>query len=507
MSPSEVSGPDHRLHASSLLFNLTGEVKAFLLPFAALLFSGGSQVVFWLTVPAFVIGLAVAVGRYLTFTYRYGESELIIRSGLFFKQERHIPYSRIQNIDARQNLFHRAFDVQVVVLETAAGGTPEAVISVLPDAAVTEMRRRIFAQPRVQAADETSSDVAREEQAETLLQLPLRELVIAGLVRGRGWIVIAAATGLLSELGILERYIDRVFDDEKAVESVGRTVFGRASAVQAEVLLAVALVAATFLVLALLLRLLSVIATIERLYDFTLKHSGDELLMTYGLLTRVRGALPLRRIQTLTVREGPLHRWFGRSSLRADTAGGEIIPQAKGGREWLAPIATPPVVASLAARFMPGVDFTGVNWKPVHARAVRRIFVRMLMPIAALAAFLFWSRGFAGVPIVAVLLALAALHARRSVRYMRFAIAGDLVLYTSGWVWRHTTVAPLAKVQAVVVRQSPFDRRHQMARLVLDTAGAEGAPHRLDMRYLKLQDAHALAEIAAGRAAASAFSW
>ena len=38
--------------------------------------------------------------RYLTYRYAYETNELVVREGLIFRKERHIPYGRIQNIDA-----------------------------------------------------------------------------------------------------------------------------------------------------------------------------------------------------------------------------------------------------------------------------------------------------------------------------------------------------------------------------------------------------------------------
>ena len=72
-------------------------------------------------------------------------SELVIRSGLVFRSERHIPYARIQNIDAVQNVLHRLLNVVEVEVETGGGETSEATMSVLPMAAFHEMRERVFA--------------------------------------------------------------------------------------------------------------------------------------------------------------------------------------------------------------------------------------------------------------------------------------------------------------------------------------------------------------------------
>jgi putative membrane protein len=68
----------------------------------------------------------LAIARTLVFRYTIDGDELEIRSGLIFKQQRHIPFARIQNIDAIQNIFHRAVGVVDARLETAGGDEPEA---------------------------------------------------------------------------------------------------------------------------------------------------------------------------------------------------------------------------------------------------------------------------------------------------------------------------------------------------------------------------------------------
>ncbi len=50
----------------------------------------------------------------------------MIRSGLIFRNERHVPFSRIQNVDAIQNVFHRLFGVAEVRVETGGGKEEEA---------------------------------------------------------------------------------------------------------------------------------------------------------------------------------------------------------------------------------------------------------------------------------------------------------------------------------------------------------------------------------------------
>ena len=130
---------EQRLHPTTLLFDLAGHIKRFALPGVLVLFgvsrsTGGGGGNFarlpdgweaWLLV-LFIPAVLFSIARYLSFRLRYEEHELVIRSGLIFRNERHIPYSRIQNVDAIQNLVHRLIGVVEVRLETGGGKQEEA---------------------------------------------------------------------------------------------------------------------------------------------------------------------------------------------------------------------------------------------------------------------------------------------------------------------------------------------------------------------------------------------
>ena len=137
---------EHRLHPASVLFGIGQRLRELALPLIVLLFSAGSVGLGWQV--WMLVGLVpytiVAIGRTLTFRYRYDEHELVIRTGLLFRNERHVPYARIQNVDGVQTVFHRMLKVVDVKVQTAGGNEPEATMSVLPVAAFEQMRQRVI---------------------------------------------------------------------------------------------------------------------------------------------------------------------------------------------------------------------------------------------------------------------------------------------------------------------------------------------------------------------------
>ena len=86
---------------------------------------------------------------YFSYRYQLRADEMVVRQGVLFRNERRIPYSRIQNVDLVQNPLHRIARVAVVRLETASGGKPEAVMRVLSLDAIQELREKVRSDPAV----------------------------------------------------------------------------------------------------------------------------------------------------------------------------------------------------------------------------------------------------------------------------------------------------------------------------------------------------------------------
>ena len=115
--------------------------------------------------------------------------------------------------------------------------------------------------------------------------------------------------------------------------------------------------------------------------------------------------------------------------------------------------------------------------------------------------------GWWAVAVLASFIAWGWMSARIYTAHLGWAVIDGAVLFRTGWIWRHLTVARFSKVQAVSMTQSPFDRRHRMASVRVDTAGAGDASHRVDIPYLHVETATELFEQLGTAAARTAFRW
>jgi putative membrane protein len=514
---------EQRLHPLSVLFVFGRSLKAFALPALIVLLTGrsvgpggsirgvSSDWELWITL-LLIPSLLVALLRYLSFRLRYEAEELVIRTGILFRNERHVPYARIQNIDAVQNVVHRFFDVVEVRVETGGGREAEATLSVLPASALAEMRRRVFEGRESAAALEESSQesASRPETPEhrrTLLHLPVRELLLLGFLENRGLVLMGALYGVLWEVGLLDIVWDRIFEGASDRQDSLRAILtslarGRGLTPQQ---LAIGLGGIAGLLI--FVRVVSMAWAVIRLYEFRLTRDQNELHTAYGLFTRVTATIPLRRVQAMTITESPLNRLLSRVSLSIETAGGREtnVEGRSRKRELLAPIVATADLRALAREVMPEAVLEGIQWQPVHPRAVRRAMTRYVFWAIVLSGLSIGLLGRTAVGLASIMVPVAIFAARRHVRHLGWAADDEAVAFKTGWLWRTITIARVSKIQAVTVRESPFDRRASMARLRVDTAGA--GTSRVDIPYLARETARGLHDRLAVRAAETAFRW
>ena len=539
---------DHRLHPSSIVFALAGSLRTFLLPAVLLVLTSGrsspqasdpswlnpagwvyrwmprieiANWQFWLLlmlIPATI----VAVARYFSFRLRYEGTELVISSGILFRNERHVPYARIQNLDAVRNVVHRLFRVAEVRVETGGGKAPEATISVLHETVFEEMRRRVFA-GRAQAAAEESPatpdsheteagpqrSTAQRDGGRTLLYLPVRELLLNGLLENRGLVLVGTAYGVLWEAGLFRGVWDRLASGSYG-PGLLRDTFATIATGNLPSPGRIAILLMGIAGLLLLMRALSMIWSFLRLHEFRLSRVGDDLRTAYGLFTRVTTTIPLKRVQSLTVMESPLQRLVDRMSVRVETAGGHGSPQdgqRQRPRERLAPIIRSVDVPSLVREVLPGFELDRLDWLALHPRAFRRaVKPALLLSVITSVPFVYWF-GWAGLVVLPITVPWLCALAWAHVRHTRWAVTDDALVLRSGWLWRQVTIVPATKIQVVGSVESPFDRRAAMAGVRVDTAGSPSPAHRIAIPYLARETAAALSQRLADQTAQTAFRW
>ena len=473
-----------RLHPMSWLFELLNVLRQFIVPIVFLLITGkGSSYEFWgLVGVGFMVPLAIA--RYISFRYRIGEDRIVIRSGLLHRTVRDIAFTRIQNVTLQQGLLHRLMGVAEVRLETGGGEKEEGRMRVLGFEQARQLQGIIRSHEHGGAAARNGSPAESAGAETALLQLPTKELLKLGLISNKGMILVAAGFGAAMQ-----------FDwqlPEQLFRQAGGWLWDHSDDFTQHGYLSYALGVLSLLMAAfVLLRIISMLHAVLHYHGFKLRGDNHRLSIERGLLNRFHGSLPRTRIQAWTLQQGWLQRRFARFQLRVDAAGGGVKSEHVEPNWHLAPIADETHIAHIIGAVMPGNAWPVAEWLPLHPNAWKREFkapaLFLLIPTAIL---VYWLHAWG------LLLLLSHpwlwLQSKQWAKHAGYAHANGLIAVREGWIGKSWRFAEVSKVQAVYLKQSPFDRRHGMATVFCDTVNAGSFEPPLAVRYLPFEEAVSL---------------
>ena len=489
---------DRYLHPLSVIFSLTDLIKQNIIPAVLGIFgaANGDLVYVGLALLFFVPTFIFALIRYFTIRYRISDGELVVQEGLFFRRVRTVPVERIQNIDMVQGVLHRMLNLAEVRVETASGTKPEAVLKVLSLDEMARLREgvQIHKQTSLAAggdaghggalplggANELVNGAVETPTSELLLKIPVSWLAKAGFASNRGFVLVGLMLGFYFQFaqGNPGEMDAGDFGDWNFIPDDGSPM------------MKAGVIAGGLLVGLLLLRLLGVGWYILRFFGYELRQSGDDFKISCGLLTKVSATVPRKRIQFISVHRGLIMRWMKLASVRIETAGGAADNSENAtttvSRRWFIPVLPESSVADMIAELRPGIDLNmdGYQWIPLAKRAQSR-FIRIACVVSCVivvAVFLTlgWKLAIAALIAFPVLI-FYAIRKSQSVKYARTDFG---VVYRSGVLAKKTSFSFFEKIQAASWRQTPFDRRWQMATLSVDTAAAGPAQHVIDIKYL-----------------------
>lgn len=457
-----------RLHGFTIVSRALRLSRQLLLPaiFGGAGFGEGFRsVLIWIFVILAVPSLVIAAAQWAMFRYRLEGDDLVIDSGVMARRRRIIPVDRIQNVDLQQSALERLVGVAELRIETASGGgETEAGLTVLSVTEARALQVHLLDQRKARRSElgEGVTGVADHSARpqRQLLRLSSADLALAGATSNEAGLIAAGLATILEvggRFGALEGIVAWV--DQAVAAGAGIGVIG--------VGVAVVLLIIAFMVLG---WLVSIVATVVRYHGFTLSRSGDDLIRTYGLLSRHHATVPLERVQAVRVEETLLRRAFGLAALKIETAGGRLQDQSGGGgAEAYVPIARSRDVGRLLREVFEDARFDDVTLELVAPPSRVREFIRMALMVALAAAGL---AAVAGRQLIALLLLVAPawLLARERYRSRGWARAAGYVLARSGVLTRTTWIIPERKVQTLHVRETPFQRRWGLATLLVDTA-------------------------------------
>jgi putative membrane protein len=446
-----------RTHWATPLATLNFAFRQFLVVLAPILFNG----LWWLIVP---LAAALLIGRIASWwrmTYELSD-EIVIRSGVFVRAERVIAGARIQQVDIERSLRHRIFGLAMVRI-VGAGNSTVKVDAVT----MTEARRieavLLNARQRALASnhDAPLATFAPPEPAPTLVaKVSTRHLFLAGLTGSAVLAAPLAAVALMSQL-------DEFGLDERAERWAG----GLSTLV--------AIVAAVVFVL-IVLPLIGIIRMVIANHRLTVTQTEGEIRITRGLLSTSTSQIPLGRVQRVQRNQTLLRKPLGLSTIDVSTAKGASIDATSNGN-WAQltgqsiPILPDDEVDDVLSILtglhpLPAVD----QQHPLAAR--RRAFIRSTLtlgiPTLAISVLVGMATSWLVLIAVPASTLLALWWSRAWFKRLGHGISGSAIVAAQGLFTLRTSYVSARNAQALVVHQSPTQRRAALATLTIWVAGA-----------------------------------
>jgi putative membrane protein len=450
---------------------IAGLIQALIVPaFATVAAGRGVTLGFFALVG--IVGLVARLLDWQRRLFSFDGEFVRVDSGIISRSHRSLDVARIQQVELQRGPVQRLFGLATLRIETAGSAAePEVDLRVLEldDALALRDAVRVV-KARLAGGELSADDEAAEPEAQAVLEVPLRHVVIGSITGARLLVLPAVIGGLLQFAGqqfgaIVDRFTDIILEQglDEVADGVPDVTDWR--------LIALSAVAVT------LLAVLAAIAVgVVRDGRFRIERIDDDLHVSRGLISTRESVVPLRRVQLVDIQRNWLRRLLGYSTVRIRSAGGST----GGDGRVTVPLLPDTDIDRLLGAILPGVD--AVPALTSHPRAaLRRAIVRWVRPALVLSAIV-WAAPllvpFLDIPLLDrvrwAVLALIPVNIGLAVieyRHLAHGLSPRVVAARRGALSITTTVAPVVKAQAVSTHANWFQRRLRLATLVVHIAG------------------------------------
>ncbi|MDF7626765.1 PH domain-containing protein [Lactobacillaceae bacterium L1_55_11] len=262
---------------------------------------------FWILIAGIVLVTVLTLVSYWMTTYQILDRELILRKGIINRQERHVPYDRIQNLERRQWFFLEPFKLESLSIDTGASDVKKSalVLSAVPESVaetIEKLRHQVLTDekstdevtPTESVSNETGQATISPKEgvhgqvATAKYQVKVGDLVLYGITDTPWLASFAAIWALSSELHLGDQ--------------IGR--YGNEAALK------YGLVAIAGILIFVLLAVMAfnLVKVVLRYYGYTVARQGDNLTMKGGLLKTDTIHVTLKRIQAVEIGQSFLRR-------------------------------------------------------------------------------------------------------------------------------------------------------------------------------------------------------
>lgn len=411
-----------------------------------------------------VVSMFIAIIAYFRFFFHIEGDELIVQKGILNKKRTSIPFDRIQTINLEQNIVHQVFGVVKVEVDTAGSNKSEFEFDALRKDMADDLRSLILSRKATQKTTDISAFEMEDteqyiDESETILTIGVPQLIKIGITENH-----LRSGSLILIFGFW------IFDNLSEA-GVDVADYGEQYNLSPSLSIGLVLVAA-FLVISIII---SLARTVLRFYDLSFLRAGEGFRVTSGLLTRKNVAALDHKIQMISFSDNLLKKIFGYKDLLLKQASSVEVANKKSIK---IPGCTVENIEAVTHELYSEDNLNNIDFLRVDIRYFIRqaMYIIIFCGIGISVAIFFMQKILATFLVLFVLYLLSTSYLRY--RKTMYGFNHEMIIIKGGTFGDKTTLFPIYKLQSAAIKQNIYQRRKNLASLVLYTAsGGTSIPY------------------------------
>ena len=395
---------------------------------------------------------------YKNFQFKVANEHFILKQGILKKTNTSISFDRIQNINFKQNIIQQIIGVYEVSVETAGSKKTEIAIKAL-SLSKAEALKEIVSKSTKFNQEHTSDDT------KPLIRIGIKELFKVSLTENH-------LQNLVLFLAIILGFFQQI---EQIVDSLGDTAL-----VDGFIEESTNALSTSFFLVTLLLIFLTIIALMSSFVKIFLIHFNliaylkeDSFEINQGLFTKKTTILKKQKVQNITVSTNPLKKLIGIYFITFKQAVSGKVNVKKNKLIRIIGCKMTQVAIIKQSLF----DVTSVENeqnKYPDSYYKRRMFIFSFLFLIALYSFFYiGSQQIEVLYSAIVVFPLVVFLILKKVKKRFYKISDTMLLLGSGLLETHHMYFELFKVQNIKMKQTIFQKRSNVADLILQTASGK----------------------------------
>lgn len=403
-----------------------------------------------------ILAMVISIIKYFkTFFYITGQ-ELIVHKGIFNKIKTTIPFDKIQSISFDQNVLQQIFEVTQLKVETAGSDKTELVFHAINNEKAQALRDYIFSHKKEAKEAESHSvphstnDVA--PNYETIMTLDITRLLKVGVTENHiksFWVILIFFYWIISNL------------KEAGIDIDGYSQEVDTSHWSKNILITIAII----------LIITSVIISLARIvfsyFDLHFLRSQNGFKIIRGLFNRKEISVPDQKIQIISWGDNLLKMLIGFKDLYLSQASSSQL-----GTNQLIKIpgCSDTHIRQVVQAVMGSVNIEDISLTRVDDKYFKRFVIIIASIASLLTILLIIANDLMTIPFLLALVIYFIFVRYLSFRKKYYGYDKN-TLYIQGGKWGHkANLLSIYKLQGIKIKQSPYQRRHQLCSLILFTA-------------------------------------